>query len=529
MENIRKSFTLNGKEVPILKGISLFVGAGEFVSIMGPSGSGKSTLSAILGCLSTPSQGTYKINGQDVTKLASSKIARLRNSAIGFIFQDFNLLSGLSALENVALPLVYGGVSGRERKRRAMECLAAVGLTEKAHNKPNQLSGGQKQRVAIARALVNQPSFLFADEPTGALDKKTGQEILGIMQRLNMQGHTVIQVTHSPSDAAYSKRILHLVDGNIVRDETVENPTIGLLSTPGREKHDEVVSKIWRVAQYAPTGSLEDLAAIKDLIEMSHSRDAQLAASRAIVRWNHKDAEDIIEALFSSSDWVVRSEILKYSNLRTREKALPYYLRGIRDPNAWVRHSAMSELKEIEQNELDDSQQQQVLKCLEDKDERVRASAVFVVGKWKVKDIKTFLKRALHDVDGRVRANAVEATKEQRLDSELVDDLIQLLGDRNNRVRANAAMILSRTRKSEALDTAKQMLASQDALTRSSGAWLLGMIKPDNSGLLLLDLMNSEKEEIVVNQIVRSLAKIARDQLPLHAQIEKVFNLKRSA
>ncbi len=243
LDNIKKQYTLDGKDVLILKGINLFIAQGEFVSIMGPSGSGKSTLSAILGCLSTPSSGTYKLNGQDVTKLKTNEIARLRNSSIGFIFQDFNLLSGLTAVENVELPLVYCGMSSKNRRARAMECLSAVSLAHKAQNKPFQLSGGQKQRVAIARALVNNPKFLFADEPTGALDKKTGHEILSIMQKLNLMGQTVIQVTHSPSDANYSKRIIHLVDGNIVREEMVEKPTIGSITLTESSFRDDLVTK----------------------------------------------------------------------------------------------------------------------------------------------------------------------------------------------------------------------------------------------------------------------------------------------
>ena len=159
-------------------------------------------------------------------------------------------MSGLNALENVALPLVYRGASAKARKERAIECLRSVGLEAKAYNRPNQLSGGQKQRVAIARALVNAPKFLFADEPTGALDKKTGNEILGIMQNLNMQGQTVIQVTHSSIDAAYSKRILHLVDGNIIRDETVEKPLFAIAGKDEVTEKNDFSTKIWRIAQF---------------------------------------------------------------------------------------------------------------------------------------------------------------------------------------------------------------------------------------------------------------------------------------
>jgi putative ABC transport system ATP-binding protein len=176
---------------------------------MGPSGSGKSTLASILGFLSRQSSGVFRLDGYDVGSLSSKKLAMLRNRTLGYIFQDFNLLDGLSAAENVALPLVYAGVSSSVRLKKARECLEKVGLAHKADNRPNQLSGGQKQRVAIARALVNDPQILFADEPCGALDKKTGLEILSIMQTLNAAGHTIVMVTHSPQDALHRVWIIH--------------------------------------------------------------------------------------------------------------------------------------------------------------------------------------------------------------------------------------------------------------------------------------------------------------------------------
>lgn len=525
LENIKKHYTLHGSDVPILKGISLFVGQGEFVSIMGPSGSGKSTLSAILGCLSTPSSGTYKIDGQDVTKLNPNKIARLRNSSIGFIFQDFNLLNGLSALENVALPLVYGGMNARERKRRAMDCLKKVGLANKSENRPNQLSGGQKQRVAIARALVNEPKFLFADEPTGALDKKTGHEILGIMQRLNMAGHTVIQVTHSPLDATYSKRILHLVDGNIVRDEMVEKPTIGMTNTGEISSEDEMAAKLWRIVQLAPSSSDKDLAAVKRLISASTSRESHLAAVQALVRWADHDIDHAMNSLFQSADWVVRGEVIKCSHFRPQEAALPYLIRGLSDENAWVRHSAVVELKNIKQSTLKLEEQDLVLKCLTDPDERVRATAIYIVGKWQVPNMRELFVRAFQDRDGRVRANAVEAIVSDDLHKALLEELIALTSDRNNRVRANAIRIVERYKPEIAATAVRSMIDAVDPLTRSSGAWLVGTLNIEFGGSALLEMLKFEKEEIVLNQIVKSLAKMAGVQFPLHEQIQKTLGL----
>ena len=528
LENIKKHYTLNGKDVPILKGIHLFVGQGEFVSIMGPSGSGKSTLSAILGCLSTPTSGTYKINGQNVTELGPDKIARLRNSSIGFIFQDFNLLSGLTALENVALPLVYGGMNARDRKERAMECLTKVGLGHKAHNRPNQLSGGQKQRVAIARALVNEPRFLFADEPTGALDKKTGHEILSMMQRLNMQGHTVIQVTHSPQDAAYSKRILHLVDGNIVRDETVEKPTIGAASATGEDSADsEMTSKLWRIAQLSPSPSAKDLPAIAQLVASSKTRDSHIAAARAIVRWGKFEVEHIIEQLFSSEDWVVRAEIVKYSNLRPRELALPYYIRALGDENAWVRHTAIVELKDIEQSELSPQDQETILKCLLDTDERVRSATIHIIRNWQLPQIQDLLAAGLRDLDSRVRANTIEAITSDELKRSLLPALTILTNDRNNRVRANAIRIVAEFEPAIAENNVQEMLRSPDSLTRSSGAWLVGVLKLKSGGIILQDLLRAEKEEIVINQVVRSLSKLTRDLYPLDTLIADTLDQSR--
>lgn len=204
--------------VRALDGVDLDVEAGEYLAVMGPSGSGKSTLMNILGCLDTPSAGEYILNGQRVSGLDDTELARLRNAEIGFVFQTFNLLPRTSALANVELPLIYGGVSRRERKRKALGTLERVGLGGRIHHTPNELSGGQRQRVAIARALVNDPSLLLADEPTGNLDSRTSEEIMVLFGELNAAGNTIVVVTHEEEIAAHARRVVRLLDGRVVED-----------------------------------------------------------------------------------------------------------------------------------------------------------------------------------------------------------------------------------------------------------------------------------------------------------------------
>lgn len=210
-------------ELPVLKGISLDIYKNEYVALMGPSGSGKSTLMNILGCLDSPTSGTYILNGHDVSKMADNALAEIRNKEIGFVFQQFNLLPRLTALENVALPLIYAGVPKNIRNEKAMHVLEMVNLTERSHHKPNELSGGQCQRVAIARALVNDPSLILADEPTGNLDTKTSYEIMDIFSNIHSRGNTVVLVTHEEDIARHAHRIVRLRDGVIESDEKVED------------------------------------------------------------------------------------------------------------------------------------------------------------------------------------------------------------------------------------------------------------------------------------------------------------------
>jgi putative ABC transport system ATP-binding protein len=218
LENVEKTYQVGPVPVRALDGVSLEVARGDYVAIMGPSGSGKSTLMNLIGCLDRPTRGKYLLNAREIGGLDDDALAGIRNSEIGFIFQTFNLLPRASALENVALPLVYAGVPHEERQRRAGEALRAVGLADRTHHRPNEMSGGQRQRVAIARALVNRPSILLADEPTGNLDSRTGDDIMSLVDRLQQQGNTILLVTHEPSLAERAARVLRLHDGKVVSD-----------------------------------------------------------------------------------------------------------------------------------------------------------------------------------------------------------------------------------------------------------------------------------------------------------------------
>jgi len=218
IRNLHRVYDVGEEKVHALNGVDLDIEQNEYVAIMGPSGSGKSTMMNILGCLDTPSEGSYKLKGEEIAKLSDDELARIRNQEIGFVFQTFNLLARADALHNVELPLVYAGMKHEERRKRAREALDIVGLSDRMKHRPNELSGGQRQRVAIARALVNKPSIILADEPTGNLDTVTGEEIMAAFERIWREGNTVILVTHEPDIAAHAKRVVRMRDGKIESD-----------------------------------------------------------------------------------------------------------------------------------------------------------------------------------------------------------------------------------------------------------------------------------------------------------------------
>ena len=236
LKDVYKIYPMGGEAVHALDGVSLTIDRGEFVAIVGQSGSGKSTAMNIIGCLDVPTSGTYRLGGVDVSTMDDDRQAEIRNKMLGFVFQQYNLISKLTVLENVELPLLYAGISGQERRERAIQALERVGLADKQKNLPNQLSGGQQQRVSIARALAGKPSVILADEPTGALDSRTGREVLEFLQKLNAEGDTVVLITHDNSIARKARRIIRLQDGRVIYDGDAADPRAVVHSGNGGEE-----------------------------------------------------------------------------------------------------------------------------------------------------------------------------------------------------------------------------------------------------------------------------------------------------
>ena len=226
VNELKKRYMMGTQEVWALDGVTLSIEEGDYVAVMGPSGSGKSTFMNMLGCLDTPTSGTYHLRGQDVSTFSDDELAEIRNHEIGFVFQTFNLLPRVNCLRNAELPLIYAGMSKRDRRERAAEALRSVGLGDRLDHRPNELSGGQRQRVATARALVNRPALLLADEPTGNLDTETGDEIMELLEGLHRQGNTILLVTHEEPIAHHARRVIHLRDGKLEREETVDEPAL---------------------------------------------------------------------------------------------------------------------------------------------------------------------------------------------------------------------------------------------------------------------------------------------------------------
>ena len=531
IDNLIKSYDTAGGTLTVLKGISLYVARGEFVSIMGPSGSGKSTLAAILGCLSSPTSGAYVLDGTPVSNYSPNRLARFRNEKIGYIFQEFNLLDGMTTVDNVALPLVYAGVGARERRQRAVEALCKVNLGDRLDHMPKQLSGGQKQRVAIARALVTNPVLLFADEPTGALDAKNTIEVMDLLQKLNIGGHTIVQVTHSSEDALFSKRIINLVDGQIVKDTFVQKFAIASAAPADENGKAGLYGRLWQIAQIMKPTEAEDMTAMMQLSRRTTEARSQVEAAKALAPYGDNRFNSFLLKLFRSSHWAVRAEVVRACDVASHDLALGFFIAGLRDENPWVRFLCLTQLRRVAPDLHVVGGEETVFACLDDKDERVRGATVTLVGTWKK---AAFIDRLIAIVrderDTRVRSNALEALEQHRgleHDQKIEATLEHACADKHHRVAVTAAKILSQRSPTIVMSTLKRFRASSSAVERSAAAWGYGNIgEVETCGAILLDMLRNESEELVVSATQRSLAKLAREGYPFHRQVAAVIETR---
>lgn len=515
LENIKKEFKIGTSVAHILKGISISIEKGEFVSIMGPSGSGKSTLSSILGCLASPSSGRYMLMNTDIATRSGDDLSRLRNEKIGFIFQDFNLLSGLSALENVMLPLFYSSVSKFNAKKLAMEKIESVGLQKWAYHKPHQLSGGQKQRVAIARALVSNPLFLFADEPTGALDRDTGSEIMGLMQQLNAQGHTIVLVTHSLEHCNYGKRILYLEDGLITRDEVVHNPTFS--GAKIIEDKQIFVGTVWDLIIKDPRKHPADFQAILHFFNsIQHDAQNLIYAIQAFSQWDDPEAHKLLQSLAHHEDWSVRAEVLRNVRYMNPKFAESLCVQALHDPNEWVRFLSINHFRFKNFNALNSNIVNLIHRSLEDSDERVRSSTLAVMKAWKKNAPVEKILTKLADSDGRVRANAIEVL-EDFLETEinLREVIKQHTQDPHPRARANSLKALFPYEKEFVLSALKVMLAADNSMFRASASWVLKFIDPQLAIPILTERLLLEKEVSIHERLKATLEELLKEPYSL--------------
>jgi putative ABC transport system ATP-binding protein len=516
LDNIIKSFPFSGCEMKILKGIELFIARGEFVSIMGPSGSGKTTLAAILGCLSSPTSGTYKLDGAEVSSMNTHELSRYRRDKIGFIFQDFNLLEGMTALENVSMPLVYSGVSSSKRKQRAKDCLAKVGLAERMHHTPKQLSGGQKQRVAIARALVNNPTLLFADEPTGALDQKTTTEVMELLRSLNVSGHTIVQVTHSQNDANYSKRVVTITDGLIVQDKLVEGFTTGNTDNIEENPRDRVILGLWQVGKQIKATDDSVVAAFDAMIPHTNSQSGLIEAAKSLVKIPGVAYEKHLKYLAKHENWAVRSEIIK--NLPFEKPfAVDMVMSAMKDESSWVRFSAIMRAVQKPGSFKSKMDGVELVNMLNDSDERVRAAIVSLLAEFGAESFEASIIECLrHDPNARVRANCVEALKpligRNAGNNDAVSAISECFDVSNHRLRSTAAVYLYDYKSEESYNVLATMIEDENILTRAAGCWGLGQLTTEKRAAnRLLEMILSETEEMVRSNIIRSLVKMADD------------------